>query len=70
MQKLEEPLIKMTPKATLKIDKSTLESLKRISISMEDTYDSVICRLLADRLNLILLKQEMERLKAELDKKR
>jgi hypothetical protein len=57
----------MPPKATLKIDKSTLESLKLASRSMDDTYDAVICRLLNDRLSRISLQQNYDKMKEELE---
>ena len=43
------------PKATLKIDKSTLERLKSISVNMDDTYDAIITRLLNDHFERVLL---------------
>ena len=34
------------PKATLKIERRTLSRLKATSTNMDDTYDTLICRLL------------------------
>lgn len=33
-------------KATLKIETSTRDKLKQLSTSMDDTFDTVICRLI------------------------
>ena len=52
------------PKATLKIERVTLDRLKQISTNMEDTYDAIIGRLLQDRYSLILLKDDHAKLKA------
>lgn len=41
-------------KATLKIDKSTLERLKSISVNMDDTYDAIITRLLNEHFQRVL----------------
>ena len=54
MQKLEEQLSNMPPKSTLKIDKSTLDRLKSISVNMDDTYDAIITRLLNEHFQRVL----------------
>ena len=51
--------------ATLKIDKSTLERLKFISVNMDDTYDAIICRLINHRNDAADLQKEIDRLKKE-----
>jgi len=40
------------PKATLKIEVSTRERLKKLG-SMEDTFDSVICKLLDEHDQMV-----------------
>ena len=67
MQTTTNGLSEMPPKATLKIDKSTLESLKMASRSMDDTYDAVICRLLNDRLTVMRLKEDQAQMKKDLE---
>ena len=66
MQKLEEQLSNMPPKSTLKIDKSTLDRLKSISVNMDDTYDAIITRLLNHRDDAEDLQKEIDRLKKEI----
>ena len=56
----------MTPKSTLKIDKSTLDRLKLISVNMDDTYDAIITRLLNHRNDAEDLQKEIDRLKEEI----
>jgi len=45
------------PKATLKIEVSTRDRLKRLG-SMDDTFDSVICRLLDEHEELKILREK------------
>ena len=66
MQTLEEPSSTVSPKATLKIEKSTLERLKIISVNMDDTYDAIITRLLNHRDDAADLQKEIDRLKKEI----
>ncbi|MCK9593333.1 MAG: hypothetical protein M0Q91_15115 [Methanoregula sp.] len=35
-------------KATLKIEDTTRDKLKALSIHMDDTFDTIICRLIAE----------------------
>jgi len=35
-------------KATLKIEDATRDKLKTLSIHMDDTFDTIICRLIAE----------------------
>jgi len=66
MQTTTNELSAMPPKATLKIDKSTLERLKGISVNMDDTYDAIITRLLNHRDDAMDLQKEINRLKEEM----
>jgi hypothetical protein len=59
MQTMENALSEM-PKATLKIDKSTLERLKSVSINMDDTYDAIITRLLNEHFERKFGKEQLE----------
>ena len=36
------------PKATLKIETTTRDKLKALSTNMEDTFDTIICRLIEE----------------------
>ncbi len=47
------------PKATLKIEVSTRERLKKLG-SMEDTFDSVICKLLDEHEELVKKQSKKE----------
>lgn len=55
---LQESIIGVDmPKATLKIEVSTRERLKKLGC-MEDTFDSVICRLLDEHIELEEMKKK------------
>ena len=45
-------------KATLKIEASTRDELKSLSTNMEDTFDTIICRLISEHHELEELKKK------------
>ena len=46
LMEITETIEPLMPKATLKIDATTRDKLKNLSTNMEDTFDTIICRLI------------------------